>query len=136
MPLRTTQKVHQLYTLCPLLYQFYNFRAKKLWPIKTSFQYHGSDNIPKQAFFDKDLHLFTMDQDNIDESLKTFKHLYSMRTRKSREYWLEDVSALTANLTEDQVTDQLRLAFEDLILDFDDDLYLYNGMFLKNNLNH
>ena len=75
-----------------------------------------------------------MDQDNIDESLKTFKHLYSMRTRKSREYWLVDVSALTANLTEDQVTDQLRLAFEDLSLDLDDDLYLYNGKFLYNEI--
>ena len=71
-----------------------------------------------------------MDQDNIDESLKTFKELYSIRTRKSREHWLVDVSTLTANLTEDQMTDQLRLTFEDMSLDFDDDLYLLNGMFL------
>ena len=53
-----------------------------------------------------------------------------MRTRKSREHWLVDVSTLTANLTEDQMTDQLRLTFEDMSLDFDDDLYLLNGMFL------
>ena len=53
-----------------------------------------------------------------------------MRTRKSREHWLVDVSALAANLTEDQMTDQLRLTFEDMSLDFDDDLYLLNGMFL------
>ena len=71
-----------------------------------------------------------MDQDNIDESLKTFKELYSMRTRKSREYWLVDVSSWTANLTEDQLTDHMRLAFKDLTLDLDDDLYLYNGKFL------
>ena len=53
-----------------------------------------------------------------------------MRTRKSREHWLVDVSALAANLTEDQMTDQLRLTFEDMSLDFDDDVYLLNGIFL------
>ena len=57
-----------------------------------------------------------------------------MRTRKSREHWLVDVSALTANLMEDQLTDQLRLAFRDLSLDLDDDLYLYNGKFLYNEI--
>ena len=57
-----------------------------------------------------------------------------MRTRKSREYWLVDVSSWTANLTEDQLTDQLRLAFRDLSLDLDDDLYLYNGKFLHNEI--
>ena len=32
---------------------------------------------------------------------------------------------------EDQLTDQFQLAFEDLSLDLDDDLYLYNSMFLQ-----
>ena len=107
-----------------------------MWPVKTSFRYHGpeSESISEQAFFDKDLHLLTMDQDNIDEGLKTFKGLYLMRTRKSREYWLVDVSSLASNLTEDQLTEQLRLAFEDLSLDLDDDLYLYNGKFLYNEI--
>ena len=53
-----------------------------------------------------------------------------MRTRKSREHWLVDVSSLAANLTEEE----LRLVFEDLSLDLDDDLYLYNGKFLYNEI--
>ena len=39
---------------------------------------------------DKDLQVFIPNTEIIEESVKQFVEMYSLRTRKSREYWLVD----------------------------------------------
>ena len=104
-------------------------RTKNLWPIQSSIQYHvpTSDPVSHQAFFDKDLHVFVKNQDQVDQSVKTFKELYSTRTRKSREFWLLDISEWTKKDSEDELNNQIRSDFVDMPLDLDDDLYFFSG---------
>ena len=98
-----------------------------MWPIKTAFHCHRTEIESQESFFEKDLHLFIMDPNNIDQNIQIFKRLFSMRTRKSQEHWLVDISSWTANLTKDYFADRLRFDFEGLQLDLDDDLYLYQS---------
>ena len=111
---------------------FYNcIRSKKLAPIKTSFWFQGSELLRNNTFFDEDLHVFIVDQDHVKQSIKTFSDLYSIRTRKSREFWLVDISSWTANFPKGQVMNQIKLNFKDLPMDLDDDLYLISGMIMN-----
>ena len=98
-----------------------------MWPIKTVFHYHRTEIESQESFFEKDLHLFITDPNNSDQNIQIFKRLFSMRTRKSQEHWLVDISSWTANLTKDYFADRLRFDFEGLQLDLDDDLYLYQS---------
>lgn len=93
-----------------------------MWPIQTAFHYHGSKPDSGQAFFDKDLHLFIMDQDQIDKNMEAFKDVYSMRTWKSWEFWLVDIKVWTSSYPEYQLTRQIKSDFKDL----DDDLFLFS----------
>ena len=83
--------------------------------------------VTHQAFFDKDLHVFVKDSDQVDQSVKTFKELYSTRTRKSREFWLIDISKWTNKDSENELNNQIRSDFVDMPLDLDDDLYFFSG---------
>ena len=77
---------------------------------------------------DEDLIVFIPNTEKIDESLKQFVELYSLRTRKNREYWLIDIGYWTAN-AEDRTSfyDRIRNDLRDLQLDLDDDLYFFEG---------
>ena len=107
-------------------------RSKKFAPIKTTFRFQGSEFLRNNTFFDEDLHVFNVDQGHVKQSIKTFIDLYSLRTRKSREFWLVDISSLTdANFPKSQLMNQIKSDFRDLSLDLDDDLYLISGMLLN-----
>ena len=60
--------------------------------------------------------------------MKQFVEMYSLRTRKNREYWLIDVGYWTANV-DDRTSfyDRIRNDLRDLKLDLDDDLYFFEG---------
>ena len=107
------------------------FRSKKLAPIKTAFRFQGSELLKNNTFFDEDLHAFIVDQDQVKQSIKTFADLYSLRTRKSREFWLIDISLWTANFPKGQLMNQIKLHFKDLPMDLDDDLYLITGIIMN-----
>lgn len=82
--------------------------------------------VSNNTFFDKDLHVFIMDPDHLDESVKAFSGLYSLRTRKSREYWLVDISPWNFRYPKGQVMKQIKSDFRGLPLDIDDDLFLFS----------
>ena len=71
----------------------------------------------------KDLHLFVSDASHQNQSLELFHDLYFMRTTKSLEYWLLDVSMLEPGILDSSMQDLKTL-------DLNDDLYLYE---LKDN---
>ena len=77
---------------------------------------------------DEDLQVFIPNTKMIEESVKQFVEMYSLRTRKNREYWLIDIGYWTANV-EDRTSfyDRIRNDLRDLQLDLDDDLYFFEG---------
>ena len=77
---------------------------------------------------DKDLQVFIPNTEMIEESIKQFVEMYSLRTRKSLEYWLVDIGYWTANV-DDRTSfyDRIRNDLRDLQLDLDDDLYFFEG---------
>ena len=90
---------------------------------------HGSGPTLNQTFRHEELHVFVIDQMNIKESLKAFVGLYSLRTWKRKEFWLFDITQWTKEYSKDQLLNQIRYDFRDLVLDFDDDLYLFSGIY-------
>ena len=70
--------------------------------------------------YGKDLHVFVPDDRNLNESLDHFIDLYSVRTRRNREFWLLDISNLGSakEVSENQLKN-----FPSL--DLNDDLYLF-----------
>ena len=77
---------------------------------------------------DEDLHVFIPNARMINESVKQFIEMYSLRTKKSREYWLLDIGYWTAN-AEDRTNfyERIRQDLKHLQLDLDDDLYFFEG---------
>ena len=77
---------------------------------------------------DEDLHVFIPNVKMIEDSLKQFVAMYSLRTKKSREYWLLDIRYWTAN-AEDKPNfyERIRQDLKHLQLDLDDDLYFFEG---------
>ena len=73
--------------------------------------------------YGKDLHVFVPDDRNLNKSLDHFIDLYSVRTRKNREFWLLDISSLgSANdVSENQLKNLSNL-------DLNDDLYLFQAI--------
>ena len=69
--------------------------------------------------YGKDLHVFVPDDRNLTKSLDHFVDLYSLRTRKNREFWLLDIFDIGSakNVSEKQLKTLPTL-------DLDDDLYL------------
>ena len=114
------------------------YRAKELGHVPIAFTHHGLTNYDSERtndtmgnFFHEDLHVFIIDQDNVDQSLQTFSRLYTLRTRKSREFWLVDVSYWANNFPRGQLRNQIKRDFRNLPFDLDDDVYLYSGKFRK-----
>ena len=77
---------------------------------------------------DKDLQVFIPNTEMIEESIKQFVEMYSLRTRKNLEYWLVDIGYWTANV-DDKTSfyERIRHDLRNLHLDLDDDLYFFEG---------
>ena len=120
-----------------LTYICTHFRAKNVGHVPTAFRHHGLTNYESEPttndttvnFIHEDLHIFIIDQDNLNQSLQTVSRLYSLRTRKSREFWLVDVSYWANNFPKGQLRNQIKRDFRNLPFDLDDDVYLYSGKF-------
>ena len=68
----------------------------------------------------KDLHVFTSDEENLNQSLDHFFDLYASRTRKSRNFWMLDLTSINVSVKELFETKLKELPN----LDLDDDLYV------------
>ena len=77
---------------------------------------------------DEDLQVFIPNTEKIKESIKQLVEMYSLRTRKSREYWLVDIGYWTVNV-EDRTGfyERIKHDLKNLQLDLDDDLYFFEG---------
>jgi hypothetical protein len=110
------------------------YRFKKIWPIKTASYYLGTNKLYNKTVIDEDLQVFIPNTDMIEESVKQFVAMYSLRTRKSQEYWLVDIGYWTANVKDRTgFYERIRHDLRYLKLDLDDDLYFFEGktMFLN-----
>ena len=77
---------------------------------------------------DKDLQVFILNTEIIEESIKQFVEMYSLRTRKSREYWLVDIGYWTVNVDDrTRFYERIRHDLKNLRVDLDDDLYFFEG---------
>ena len=108
------------------------YRCKEIWPIKVAINYHGTNTFYNRTMIDEDLQVFIPNKKMIGESIKQLVEMYSLRTRKNREYWLIDIGYWTAmmNMTVDDTTsfyDIIRNDLRDLQPDLDDDLYFFEG---------
>ena len=103
------------------------YRSKELGTIQSTFLFHGTELALNQTFLNKELHLFIVDPENVNQSVDTFVKLYNLRTRKRQEFWLLDIAHWTKNFAGDQLWNQIKADFKDLKLDLDDDLYLFAG---------
>ena len=106
----------------------YVHRSKELGTIQSTFLFHGTELALNQTFLNKELHLFIVDPENVNQSIDTFVKLYNLRTKKRQEFWLLDITHWTKNFAGDQLWNQIRADFKDLKLDLDDDLYLFTGI--------
>ena len=105
---------------------FFIYSCKEIWPIKTAFSYLGTNTLNKQTWIDEDLLVFIPNAKMIEESIKQFIEMYSLRTKKSREYWLFDIGYWTVK-DKDNFYETIRHDLRDLNLDLDDDLYFFEG---------
>ena len=102
-------------------------RSKDLGTIQTAFCFHESVTTLNQTFRHEELHVFIVDEKDLDSSVQTFMDLFALRTWSRKEIWLVDIGHLTENVRKDRIRDKLKSTFKDLILDLDDDLYFYSG---------
>ena len=101
--------------------------------VKSVFHFYQSKTFENQTFLPEELHVFLVDESDVAESIDKFNKMFSLRTRKSKEFWLIDVSIWTDKLQKDQLLDKIVLDFKVLPLDFDDDLYLFSGILRSHN---
>ena len=104
------------------------YRFKELWPLKIASNQLRANKTYSKALIDEDLQVFIPNTKMIEESIKNFVEMYSLRTRTSHEYWLVDIGYWTANAENktgfhERIRDDLR----NLQLDLDDDLYFFEG---------
>ena len=102
------------------------YSCKEIWPIKTALSYLGKNTLSKKTWIDEDLLVFIPNAKMIEESIKQFIEMYSLRTKKSREYWLFDIGYWTVK-DRDNFYKTIRHDLRDLNLDLDDDLYFFEG---------
>ena len=104
------------------------YRCKDILPIKIASNYLGTNTFYNRTMIDEDLQVFIPNTEKIEESIKEFVEMYSLRTRKSHEYWLVDIGYWTANVEgRTSFYEQIRNDLRDLQLDLDDDLYFFEG---------
>ena len=104
------------------------YRCKEIWPIKMAFNYLATNTFLNNTVMDKDLHIFIPNAEMIEISIKQFIEMYSLRTKKSCEYWLLDIGHWTANLDDKfNFYERIKHDLRHQQLDFDDDLYFFEG---------
>ena len=104
------------------------YRCKEIWPIKMAFNYLATNTFLNNTVMDKDLHIFIPNAEMIEISIKQFIEMYSLRTKKSYEYWLLDIGHWTANLDDTfNFYERIKHDLRHLQLDLDDDLYFFEG---------
>ena len=82
-------------------------------------------NITSLSIHNEDLHVFILDDFNLDHSIDHFVHLYSLRQQSNHEFWLLDVSNFK---NKSKIIEYLQT----LQLDLDDNLFLYNASSIEN----
>ena len=93
-----------------------------------AFNYLGTNTFLNKTVIDEDLHVFIPDAEMIEMSIKHFIEMYSLRTKKSHEYWLLDIGHWTANLDDTfNFYERIKHDLRHLQLDLDDDLYFFEG---------
>ena len=90
--------------------------------------------LDKKPVRDEDLHVFIPNSEMMELSIKQFIEMYSLRTKKSSEYWLLDIGYWTAK-GRDNFHETIRHDLRDLQLDLDDDLYFFEGKIIGYALN-
>ena len=107
---------------------YYIYSCKEIWPIRINVNYLGTNSFYNKTVIDKDLQVFIPNTEMMEESIKEFVEMYSLRTRKSREYWLVDIGYWTANV-DDRTSfyERIRQDLINLPVDLDDDLYFFEG---------
>ena len=92
-----------------------------------SFTFQTVSNSTKNRYVAKeDLHIFIVDSNNLQHSIKYLDNKMKERTRKDKEFWFIDISALQ-NI--DNASSMLNM-LDTLPLDVDDDIFLF--MFIEN----
>ena len=92
-----------------------------------SFTFQTVSNLTKNKYVAKeDLHIYIVDSDNLKQSIKFLDNKMKERTRKDKEFWFIDISALQ-NI--DNASSMMNM-LDTLPLDVDDDIFLF--MFIKN----
>ena len=89
-----------------------------------------------KTVMDEDLHIFIPNVNMIEESVKQFIEMYSLRTKKSHEYWLLDIGYWTYTANADDKTnlyERIKQDFKNLQLDLNDDLYFFAGNTMLDN---
>ena len=76
-----------------------------------------NENVAKE-----DIHIYILDSDNVTESITCLENKMKERTRRDKEFWFVDISAL-------QNIANASLMLSTLTLDFDDDIFLF--MFIE-----
>ena len=93
-----------------------------------AFNYLGTNTFLNKTVIDEDLHVFIPNAEMIEMSIKHFIEMYSLRTKKSHEYWLLDIGHWTANLDDTfNFYERIKHDLRHQQLDFDDDLYFFEG---------
>ena len=90
--------------------------------------------LDKKPVRDEDLHVLIPNSEMMEVSIKQFIEMYSLRTKKSSEYWLLDIGYWTAK-GRDNFCETIRNDLRDLQLDLDDDLYFFEGKIIGYALN-
>ena len=125
-----------LYPLPSVSKTYHIYRCKEIWPIKIAVNYLGTNLFYNKTVIDKDLQVFIPNTEIIEESIKQFVEMYSLRSRKSREYWLVDIGYWTANVDRKQggsgagrtsFYERINHDLINLHVDLDDDLYFFEG---------
>ena len=98
-------------------------------PLNTAIQYQGQDNEIKRKPYGEDLHIFKLDERNLNESISNFNKVYSKRSGQRKEIWLLESTFWTEKFSRGQMSNRIIFDFKDTLIDLDDDLYFFSGMY-------
>ena len=104
--------------------QLQHFRFKELQTNNKQnlFVIMANPNRNLTTRYGKDLHVFILDNRNLNKSLDHFVELYAVRTKKNNEFWLLDITDLgSAKKVSENKLKKLPN------LDLNDDLYIFEG---------
>ena len=85
-----------------------------------------SDSTKNRYVAKEDLHIFIVDSNNLQQSIKFLDDKMKERTRRDKEFWFIDISALQNIANASSMMNML----DNLPLDVDDDIFLF--MFIEN----